>query len=121
MDNKYTFATDFDGTITIDNKQCYPGLGFRYPGDPNWEVIDSIRALSNAGHYILIYSVRCNWLITKEDSTRFIYFDMIDWLHRHNIPYDSVYNGVGKPAVDWFIDDRNITPEQLAEFVKRII
>jgi capsule biosynthesis phosphatase len=115
---------DLDGTITRDD------LSLSYPDrEPNWEVVTQIRAYQAMGFTIVIHSARN--MQTYENSVGKINAHtlpiIIDWLRRHDIPYDEIY--VGKPwcgSDGFYVDDRAIRPlefvsmtlEQIQELLK---
>ena len=88
---------DFDGTISNDH-------GF---GDPMNGSIDTINALYDAGHHIVIYSCRSNSSVCDPvDHDR-----MISYLKKYGVKYHHVEHG--KPHFTYIIDDRSINPKEL--------
>lgn len=80
-------AVDFDGTLTIDNKPWNQGSGFRYAGDPNKRIIDFVKNLHKKGHKIMIYSVRCNVLLSSDKKMNHPAMqDMLQFLKKYDIP-----------------------------------
>lgn len=67
--------------------------------------IDKIKQLKQVGHYIIIYTARR--MKTHNANTAKVIADIgkitLDWLDRHNIPYDEIV--FGKPWADIYIDD----------------
>lgn len=70
--------------------------------------VETMQFLKAKGYELIIFTARgqvsCNGnigLINKERLP-----DMITWLNKWNIPFDSIV--VGKPHVMFFIDDKNI-------------
>ena len=104
---------DLDGTLTHE----YPASA--YPDkQPNREVVDQLRRYRDDGFTIVIYSARN--MRTHENSVgkinAFTLPIIIDWLKRHDIPYDEIH--VGKPwcgSDGFYVDDRAIRPD---EFVR---
>ena len=92
---------DLDGVICkIRGKnQGYSNLS-PLPG-----AVEKIRALKAAGHYIIIYTARR--MKTHSSNQGKILADIgkvtLDWLSKHNIPYDEIY--FGKPWAQVYIDD----------------
>lgn len=82
---------DLDGTICSEHKQFSRSLAA-----PMESAIDSLKALREMGHIIIIYSAR-----TWEE-----YEMTVDWLLRHEVPFDQLI--LGKPQGDYWIDDRAI-------------
>ncbi len=66
---------------------------------------EKLRALKAAGHYIILHTARhmatckgnTGLVIARQGKT------LLDWLERHNIPYDELY--FGKPHADVYVDD----------------
>lgn len=64
-----------------------------------------VRALKEAGHYIILYTARhmktcqgnVGLVIARQAKT------LLDWLEHYEIPYDEIY--FGKPHADVYIDD----------------
>jgi len=82
---------DMDGVICTEEKTFERPLAKPLPG-----ARDSLNALRNAGHKIVVYTAR-TWSeleVTKK------------WLEDNEIPYDGIH--MGKPVADRFIDDRAI-------------
>lgn len=104
---------DLDGTITLDE----PKLG--YPDKlPNLAVVARLREYSAMGFTIVIQTSRN--MRTYENSIGLINAHtlpvIIDWLNRHNVPYDEIH--VGKPwcgTDGFYVDDRAIRPSEFLE------
>ena len=101
---------DLDGTITQDNN----ALGYA-DKDSNLEVIVTMRLYRDLGYTILIYSARnvqtYNASVGKINA--FTLPVIIEWLQRHNVPYDEIH--VGKPwcgTDGFYVDDRAIRPSE---------
>lgn len=92
---KKTIFIDFDGTIcpNKNSKNEYP--------TPSKECVETITDLFNAGHDIIIYSVRSNWTITKIENG---HQKMIAYLRFHKIPFTTV--DLHKPHFSMIIDDK---------------
>ena len=86
---------DFDLTIAGPKSPPYQ-VGPPLPGAK-----ESLEAFKKANHYIMIHSCR------SSDGPRAIKV-MTDYLNFFNIPYDSAWDGIGKPDCDFFIDDKAI-------------
>jgi hypothetical protein len=94
-----TIAVDFDGTLHDGE---YPGTGAPVPG-----AADALQRLSAEGHYLIIWSCR-------EGKTQ---IDMVNWLIKHEIPFNRVNDNIGcelygynsrKVYADVYIDDHNV-------------
>lgn len=86
---------DFDGTICPNkgNMDTLPA--------PSEKCIKILHALRNAGHKIIIYSVRSNKCETKRD---FGHSEMIDYLIENHVPFDGV--DCSKVHFSMLIDDK---------------
>lgn len=101
---------DLDDTLTINN----PNLA--YPDKlPNHQVIEKLKEYKKQGFEIIIQTARnmytYNGAIGKINAHTLPI--IIEWLKKHNIPYDEIY--VGKPwcgKEGFYIDDRAIRPSE---------
>ncbi|MCR0982007.1 HAD-IIIC family phosphatase [Roseomonas populi] len=104
---------DLDGTITIED----PGVP--YPDkQPNLEVVEQIRRYKAQGFEIIIASARnmrtFNGSVGKINAVTLPI--IIEWLKKHEIPFDEIH--IGKPwcgTDGFYVDDRAIRPD---EFVR---
>lgn len=101
---------DLDGTLTIDD----PSVG--YPDKaPNLAVIARLRDYKVAGFEIIIHSAR-NMRSFANSVGRINAITLpiiIDWLNRHDVPFDEIH--VGKPwcgSEGFYVDDRAIRPSE---------
>jgi capsule biosynthesis phosphatase len=103
---------DLDGTITREDS------GRDYPSKlPNDAVVAQLRAYKAAGFEIVIHTARN--MQTYEGAVGKINAHtlpiIIDWLQRHDIPYDEIH--VAKPwcgRQGFYVDDRAIRPSEFA-------
>lgn len=101
---------DLDGTIThIDPKRGYDEVL------PNEEVVSKLREYKADGYEIIIQTARN--MKTYANSigkiTAFTLPVVIEWLNRHQIPFDEIH--VGKPWCGhdgFYVDDRAIRPSE---------
>lgn len=67
--------------------------------------IDKIKQLKEAGHYVIIQTAR--HMKTCESNLGLVNARItkmtLDWLEKHDIPYDEIY--FGKPWAQIYIDD----------------
>jgi capsule biosynthesis phosphatase len=106
-------VVDLDGTITREE------LGGTYTDkQPDIELVARLREYKELGFEIIIYTARN--MRTFENSIGKINAHtlpiIIDWLRRHDIPFDEIH--VGKPwcgTEGFYVDDRAIRP---SEFVR---
>lgn len=104
---------DLDDTLTRSNaSRSYAEK------DPNLAMIARLREYKAAGFDIIVQTSRN--MRTYEGSIGKINAHtlpvIIEWLRRHNVPYDEVY--VGKPwcgLEGFYIDDRAIRPSEFLE------
>ncbi|MFC0409717.1 HAD hydrolase family protein [Roseomonas elaeocarpi] len=105
-------VVDLDGTLTVDD----PGRS--YPDkEPNLPVIERLREYKREGFEIVIATARN--MRTYEGNVGKINANtlpvILDWLRKHDVPYDEVH--VGKPwcGHDGFhIDDKSLRPDEFA-------
>ena len=108
-----TIVMDLDGTLTVEE----PGVPYA-DLKPNMDVVAKLREYSTQGFKVAIYTAR-NMRTHAKSIGRINALtlpDIIQWLQRHDIPFDEVH--VGKPwpeAGGFYVDDRAIRPD---EFVK---
>ena len=96
-----TICIDLDGVIA----------GFKSEGQTYADVapipgaVEKVRALKASGHRIILHSARhmksCNGNVGLVVAR--VGGITIDWLTRHDIPYDEIF--FGKPWADVYIDD----------------
>lgn len=92
---------DLDGVIANLKKtgQEYGSL------DVNPGAVKKLKALKDAGHYIIIQTAR-HMKTCDGDQGKVVAKigkKTLDWLHKNNIPYDEIY--FGKPYAHLYIDD----------------
>jgi capsule biosynthesis phosphatase len=103
---------DLDGTLALDEPER--------PYDqrrPNAEVVAKLRAYRDQGFEIVICSARN--MRTHQNSIGKINAltlpVILEWLSRHDIPYDELH--VGKPwcgTEGFYVDDKAIRPSEFA-------
>lgn len=80
---------DMDGTICSEERTYSRCLAIPKPG-----AVESINALYDAGHTIIIYSAR-TWMEYEMTTA---------WLKQQGVKYHQLF--MGKPVGDMWIDDR---------------
>ena len=101
---------DLDGTITHDDASV-PYAERR----PNLAVVEKLRAYRDQGFQIVICSAR-NMRTYAGDIGKINANTLpviLDWLTRHQVPYDEVH--VGKPwcgTEGFYVDDKAIRPSE---------
>lgn len=100
---------DLDGTLTLANTSDY------YNVLPNQPLVDNLRKYKSKGFQIVIATARN--MRTFNGDIGLINVKtlplIIDWLDRHNVPYDEII--VGKPWCGFegfYIDDKAIRPSE---------
>ncbi|MBV2188975.1 HAD hydrolase family protein [Providencia rettgeri] len=103
---------DLDGTLTSANTTNYKEVL------PRKKVIEKLREYKKIGFEIIIFTARN--MRTYDGNIGKINVHtlpiIIEWLDKHNIPYDEII--VGKPWCGhdgFYIDDRAIRPSEFAE------
>lgn len=101
---------DLDGTLALDD----PGRPYA-EREPNLPVIARLREYREQGYSIIIASARN--MRTYGGQIGLINANtlpvILDWLARHEVPYDEVH--VGKPwcgTEGFYIDDRAVRPSE---------
>jgi capsule biosynthesis phosphatase len=101
---------DLDGTLTHDDPQAAYA-----ERRPNAAMVEKLRAYRGEGFEIVICSSRN--MRTYEGQIGKINANtlpvILDWLARHEIPYDEIH--VGKPwcgADGFYVDDKAIRPSE---------
>lgn len=101
---------DLDDTLTLSN----PNLSYANK-EPNLLVIAKIKYYKSQGFEIAIYSARN--MRTFNNSVGRINANtlpvIVNWLNKHEIPYDEIY--VGKPWCGFegfYVDDKAIRPSE---------
>jgi capsule biosynthesis phosphatase len=104
---------DLDGTLTVDDES----LAYSQKV-PNGAVVEALRNYKSKGFEIVVNTSRnmntFNQALGKINKHTLPV--IIEWLNKHNIPYDEIF--VGKPwcgKEGFYIDDKSIRPD---EFVK---
>ena len=104
---------DLDGTLTYDEPDLpYPER------KPNLAVVEKLRVYRADGFRIAIHTARN--MATHQGSigriTALTVPVILEWLQRHDVPYDELH--IGKPWAEkggFYVDDRAIRPD---EFVR---
>lgn len=103
---------DLDNTISITKNRDYANA------KPIMEVVEKIREYKQMGFEIVIHSSRN--MKTYQGNVGKISANtlpiIINWLQRHNIPFDEIY--IGKPWCGedgFYVDDRAIRPNEFTQ------
>jgi capsule biosynthesis phosphatase len=102
---------DLDNTITLTENGDYRNA------KPIIPVIEKLREYKAKGFEIVISSSR-NMRTYKGNVGKINVHTLpiiMDWLERHNVPYDEIY--IGKPWCGhdgFYVDDRAVRPDEFA-------
>jgi capsule biosynthesis phosphatase len=100
----FKIAIDLDKTICIQKEPNQSYLDVL----PIPNSIETLRDLKNRGYTLIIHTARgmgtYNNDVESVKTNRLP--EIIEWLKKWNVPFDEII--VGKPNVDFFIDDKAI-------------
>ncbi|TCI04121.1 capsular biosynthesis protein [Corallincola luteus] len=109
---------DLDGTITSAETSDYKNVS------PNAAVVNKLKQYREQGFEIVIHTARN--MRTYEGNVGKINVHtlpiILEWLERHNVPYDEVI--VGKPWCGFdgfYVDDKSIRPSEFAKLSEQEI
>lgn len=114
---KKTLVIDLDNTITIDDARPYSEKL------PNTAVIEKMRLYKEKGYNIVIYTARRMRTFNNDEAS--IVANIADvtlqWLRKHNVPFDGLK--FGKPYAEnaFYVDDRCIRPNEFLELSEAAI
>jgi len=105
-----TIVIDLDNTITVGEKgKDYASIL------PNKAIVEKIKEYRTAGYQIIIHTSR-NMRTYEKDIAKINAHTLpviIEWLNRHDVPFDGVV--VGKPWCGnkgFYVDDRCVRPSE---------
>lgn len=101
---KWTIAVDFDGVIHGHSKGWHDGTIYDSPVPGVAAALAKLRERFR----ILIYSCRAYDRIFDGIHEPSQAPQMAEYLDKHDIPYDEIYTGHGKPVAYLYIDDRAV-------------
>lgn len=106
-----TVVVDLDGTLMTPPRPILDASGdLRTDGEPEPGAVEAMQLMHAAGWRIVVSSSR-TW--DRWGPQRLVWADAIRaWLDAHEIPYDEVFVGSGKPAAAAYIDDNAIRYER---------
>ena len=99
----------------IDNTICTTENGDYANSVPNLSVVELLRLRKDEGFYIVLFTSRN---MRSYDGSigkinKFTVPVLVDWLFKHEIPYDELIVGKPWPGPDgYYIDDRSIRPSE---------
>jgi capsule biosynthesis phosphatase len=104
--------------MDLDDTICSTKNGDYANSTPNQEIIKKLKNFKDMGFDIIISTSRN--MRTYEGNIGKITANtlpvIIDWLRKHNVPYDEIY--VGKPWCGhegFYVDDKAIRPDEFAK------
>ncbi|MGV2898232.1 capsular biosynthesis protein [Achromobacter sp. AGC78] len=102
---------DVDGTLCEIRRDGQPYADV----EPLWPVVEKLREYKREGFYIVLNSARN--MRTYQGNTGLLNANtlpvLIDWLKKHDIPYDELHLGKPWPGTNGFyVDDRTIRPDE---------
>lgn len=102
---------DLDDTLTVDSSSANYS-----EKHPRKDVIEKVRKMKELGYEIVIFTAR-RMRTFGGDETKVmasIAHETIEWLRKHNVPFDGLK--FGKPHAEnaWYVDDKALRP---AEFL----
>lgn len=109
---------DLDDTICFPNHNEKDTHSKYALAEPNKTLILRMKELKQVGYYIVIHSARR--MVTHKGDIDKVVADVgqvtIDWLKKHNVPYDELR--FGKPySSTWYVDDKAMNLEQFFKWV----
>jgi capsule biosynthesis phosphatase len=112
--NKKTIVFDVDDTILFTKDRDYANS---YPNQP---VVDGMRLLKSQGWYIILMTARgmgrSNGDIASVEKE--VLWEIESFSSKYDVPYDQII--LGKPWAAYYVDDKNLTPEQFCDKVAEI-
>ena len=102
-------VVDLDNTICVTHNKDYAN------STPRDDIISTLKSYNERGFQIIIHTSRnmnthCNNIGKINASTLPI---IVDWLNRHDVPFDEIF--IGKPWCGddgFYIDDRAVRPSE---------
>lgn len=98
---------DLDNTLSDSKGQRYDPKHIDDPFDGAKKFMEDVKELDNVDE-VYIYSCRTsNWVQSRTQATANMKIVKV-WLEKHEIPYDGIFCGDGKPDGIAFVDDRAV-------------
>ena len=99
----------------IDNTICTTENGDYANSVPNPSIVELIRLRKDEGFYIVLFTSRNmrSYDCSIGKINKFTVPVLVDWLSKHEIPYDELIVGKPWPGPEgYYIDDRSIRPSE---------
>lgn len=100
---KQTIAVDLDGVLA----QYDHWVSVEHIGPPIHGAKAFMTALSHK-YYVMVYTCRASADYNPGMSPGYLKELIENWLYKHKIPFNEVYQGRGKPLASCYVDDRAI-------------
>jgi len=107
-----TIVIDLDGTLTVEE----PGVPYE-DLQPNAAIVSKLHEYRANGFSVAIFTARNMRSHAKSVGkiNALTLPRIVEWLDKHNIPYDEIH--VGKPWPEdggFYVDDKAIRPDEFA-------
>ncbi len=116
QNTKPVLVIDLDDTITIEDPHVpYPDK------TPNVDVIQKMQEFHDAGWEIIIYSSRRMETCKNEEAKILANIGKItlDWLAKHNVPYDGLRFGKPYARNGFYVDDKAMRPDDFLKLAPK--
>lgn len=98
-------CVDFDGVIAFDSGW----LGKDHFGAPISGAKEFLTKLKEK-YEVIIFTCRCcEEAMCGIEKAHLLAYRVREYLDRHELPYDEIYVGQGKPVASYYVDDRGIS------------
>jgi len=105
LPDDFFVCVDLDGTLA----PYFGWKGSDHFEEPFEGARSFLQALHQADYKITIFTCRCNEdlgnPLPKEKLVEYVR----GWLEKHDLPYDEIYAGQGKPIAVAYVDDRGVS------------
>jgi len=110
QDHQRTIAVDLDGTLAE-----YDGWkGHEFIGAPIEKIVNRVKKEKEAGAKIIIHTARIREEALDEPESHISVEDKVKivqaWLDENEVPYDEIWQSIGKPMADVYLDDKAELP-----------
>jgi capsule biosynthesis phosphatase len=107
-DSKKTIVFDVDDTILTTENRDYAN------SKPKEEVVKGLRALKEAGWYIILQTARGMGRSNGDiESVRVqVTREIEEFCSKYDVPFDELL--LGKPWAAWYVDDKALRPDEFA-------
>jgi hypothetical protein len=105
---KQTVAVDLDGVLAkYLSWQGIENIGNPIPGAQQF-----MQDLKDR-FFVIVFTTRCSAAYNPDYTRTKLVVEVEKWLAKHEIPYNSVYSGQGKPLATAYVDDRAVSCEPM--------